>query len=74
MSDKLYKLNLLYAITDTIVCIIAVAAFSLAGWIFGRWWILLFNFVPLILFNNHALIIDSALDELREDAKLEEER
>ena len=66
MSDKVYVLNIVYAIVDTIVCTLGIVGFSLAAYWFGKWWIMVFNLVPLALFSSHTLLIDSDLKKLEE--------
>ena len=65
MNDKLFRLNRIYAIVDTIVCLAAIACFGLAAFHFGKWWIGLFNLVPLMLYSQHTAMIDADLREAR---------
>ena len=60
MDERLYRLNTTYAIVDTLVCVLAVLAFTFAAWFFERWWITLFNVLPLALFNSHLLVVETA--------------
>ena len=39
-----------------------VAMFALTSLHFSHWWITLFSFVPLVLFENHTLIIDADIE------------
>jgi fatty acid desaturase len=69
LSKEIKTINILYAITDTLVCILAVACFGAAAYLFNKWWIVLFNLVPLFLFFSHTLIIDSQIKEENEDGE-----
>ena len=62
MSKQLETLNIIYAIVDTLVCLVAIVGFAWAALYFGKWWIVLFSFVPLLLFSSHTLIVDSDLE------------
>lgn len=58
MTNKLLALNITYAIVDTIIAALAICAFGWGAWFFGRWWMLLFTIVPLVLFNSHSVILE----------------
>lgn len=60
MDERLYRLNTTYAIVDTLICVLAVAAFTFAAWFFGKWWITLFNVLSLGLFHSHLVVLDTA--------------
>ncbi len=59
MNDKMFKLNRLLAVTDTIVSVVAILAFGACAWFFEKWGIVLFAIIPLILFYSHTLILDA---------------
>jgi predicted secreted protein len=40
--------------------------FAYAAIHFGKWWITLFSFIPLLLFSSHTLIVDADLDAAKE--------
>ena len=63
MSKKLFVINIVLAVVDTIICALGIVAFALGAVHFERWWILCFALVPLLLFNTHTLVIDSELEE-----------
>lgn len=67
MEKKLLALNIIITIADTLVCLAAVTAFGFAAIHFSRWWITLFSFVPLLLFNSHSIIIGADLDAAKGD-------
>ena len=67
MSDKIFKLNSLLAIVDTIIAAIAILAFVWASMNFEKWWLMLFTLVPLALFNSHSILVDSAIKEAQEE-------
>ncbi len=62
MTSKLLALNITYAIVDTIIAALAICAFGWGAWFFGRWWIMLFTILPLMLFNTHSAIIDADIE------------
>ena len=62
MTRKLLALNITYAIVDTIIAALAICAFGWGAWFFGRWWIMLFTILPLMLFNTHSAIIDEDIE------------
>ena len=59
MNDKMFKLNRLLAVTDTIVSVVAILAFGACAWYFEKWGIVLFAIIPLILFYSHTLVLDA---------------
>lgn len=67
MEKKLLTINIIITIADTLVCLAAVTTFGFAAIHFSRWWITLFGFVPLLLFNSHSLIIKADLDTAEGD-------
>jgi hypothetical protein len=62
MTSKLLTLNITYAIVDTIIAALAICAFGWGAWFFGRWWIILFTIIPLVLFNTHSAIVDADIE------------
>ena len=62
MNEKLYKLNRIYAIADTLVSLAVIATFGACAYFFGKWWIGLLNLIPLALFQTHTIIIDADLE------------
>lgn len=66
MDKKLFVLNIVFAITDTLMCLAVVAVFGFMAWKFGKWWISLFNLVPLALFQSHTLIINADINAAEE--------
>jgi hypothetical protein len=62
MTSKLLVLNITYAIVDTIIAALAICAFGWSAWFFGRWWIILFTIIPLVLFNTHSAIVDADIE------------
>ena len=67
MSERTYKLNLAFAVVDTIVSVEAILCFGLSAKFFGHWWINLFSFLPLLLFHAHPLVIESVGEEEQGD-------
>ena len=68
MTEKLYKLNKLFIITDFLIAALGVCVFSYSALHFSKWWIALFALIPLALYMNHGLILDNQIT----DAKVEE--
>ena len=62
MSKQLEIINIVYAIIDTLVCLVAIVSFAWAALYFGKWWIVLFSFIPLLLFSSHTLIVDADIE------------
>ena len=63
MSERTYRLNMTFAIVDTLVCILAVLCFGYSAIVFQRWWVNLFSFLPLLLFHAHPLVIENGGEE-----------
>lgn len=68
MDKKLFWMNILIAVFDVVVCVAMVAMFGLAAFHFNRWWITLFALLPLLLYENHTLIVDADLQQAKIDA------
>jgi predicted secreted protein len=49
------------------MCLAAIAAFGFGAWYFGKWWMNLFNLIPLAMFNRRTIVLDTT-DEKGEDA------
>ena len=69
MSKPLVLINTLWAVLDTVVCCLAVCAFGWGAYHFDKWWLLLFMIVPLAVFNQHSLVLDSDIQRAREAEK-----
>lgn len=67
MSKTLAVINIFLVITDLILSAIAVCAFAWCAVYFHKWWIILFTLVPVILYNNHSVILDSDVRQARID-------
>lgn len=67
MSKPLAAINIIWAIGDVIVCSLAILAFAWGAWFFGKWWMLLFAIIPLVLFNQHSLIVNADLERGEKD-------
>lgn len=66
MTSKILALNIIYAIVDTIIAALAICAFGWGAWFFGRWWIMLFTIIPLMLFNTHSAIVEADIEAAKE--------
>jgi hypothetical protein len=65
MSNRLLAINITFAVVDTIIAALAICAFGWGAWHFGRWWLLLFTIVPLMLFQGHSIIVDADIEAAR---------
>ena len=61
MTKRLLIINVVYAVVDTLIFAIGICGFTLCALHFGKWWLVLFNLLPLSLFSRHSLIIDNDL-------------
>ena len=68
MDRKLFWLNIIIALFDTVVCAAVVVMFGYAAFHFGKWWITLFALLPLLLFENHTMIIDADIHQAKVDS------
>lgn len=57
MNNKIFWLNIIIAIVDTIIAALAIVAFTAMANIMGKWWIVLFSLIPLMLFNHHTIVL-----------------
>ena len=62
MSNKLLALNITYAIIDTLIAALSILGFSWGAWFFDKWWMMLFNIIPLALFNAHSAIVNADVE------------
>ena len=67
MNNKIFWLNIIIAVVDTIIAALAIVAFTAMANIMGKWWIVLFSLIPLMLFNHHTIVL------LTNDRKEEED-
>lgn len=68
MDRKLLTLNIFYAIADVIIGLAGIAVFGAGAWFFSKWWLLIFTLLPLILYNNHTLVINEDI-QLQDEAQ-----
>ena len=66
MNNRLLVLNIVYAIVDTIIAALAICAFGWGAWFFGKWWMLCFSIIPLVLFNSHSAIVEADIEAAKE--------
>ena len=57
MNNKIFWLNIIIAVVDTIIAALAIVAFTAIANIMGKWWIVLFSLIPLMLFNHHTIVL-----------------
>ena len=62
MDKKLVVINVIYAFTDTLVCLAAIAMFGFSSYHFDKWWIVLFSILPLLFYSNHSVIINADIE------------
>lgn len=65
MSKSLTAINIILVLTDLILSALVVLGFAWAAWYFSKWWLVLFTLVPMALYSQHSIIIDS---DLRQNA------
>ena len=65
MSRRLAIINITLVVTDLILSAMTVAAFAWAAWFFSKWWLVLFTIIPMAMYSQHSVIIDS---DLRQNA------
>ena len=68
MDKKIFALDVLITIADTLIAALAIVAFAWGSRYFGKWWMLLFTIIPLALFNSHTLILDVPQEEGENDS------
>lgn len=68
MSNRLLAINITFAVVDTVIAALAICAFGWGAWFFGKWWILLFMFVPLALFNGHSIVVNEDIEDAQRAA------
>ena len=68
MDRKLLTLNIFYAIADVIIGLAGIAVFGAGAWFLEKWWLLIFTLLPLILYNNHTLVINEDI-QLQDEAQ-----
>ena len=62
MSKSLTAINIIFAVTDTLISALAIVCFGWGAWFFNHWWVLAFTIIPLALFHQHSLVIDADLE------------
>jgi hypothetical protein len=62
MSNRLLAINIVFAVVDTIIAALAICAFGWGSWFFGKWWMLCFSIIPLVLFNSHSAIVEADIE------------
>lgn len=67
MTGKLLALNIVFAVTDTIIAALSILAFVWCSWRFDKWWIILFAIVPTVLFNSHTAIINADIEAAQKE-------
>lgn len=68
MNERLYKLNKLFIITDMIIAALGVCVFAYSALRFGKWWIAFFALIPLTLYMNHGIILDTQISDAQVEA------
>lgn len=61
MDKRLAVLNVVFAVTDTLVCLSSLVVFAYAAVTFSMWWVTLFSLVPVLLYYSHTMIINDEL-------------
>ena len=69
MSDKLFRLNITYAITDALICLVAILCFGYSAIFFSLWWVNLFSILPLLLFHQHSIGVDADVEKAQKGGR-----
>lgn len=59
MSRTMAVINIFLVVADLLLSALAVCAFAWAAVYFHKWWLILFTLVPVALYSNHSIIVDS---------------
>lgn len=57
MDKKIFVLNIVKVVADVIVSTAAIIAFEWGAWYFGKWWILLFTILPMLMYYSSGIIV-----------------
>ena len=68
MSKRLAIINIILAIADLALSALGIIAFAWAAMFFNKWWLIFFALIPLAMYSQHSMIIDSDI----RDAKVDE--
>ena len=66
MSKELTIINVIWAVADTIVCGLSIAACTWMSVTFDRWWIFLFSIIPLAVFSKHTYLFEKTTENMEE--------
>lgn len=58
MSNKLFALNIICTVFESLVCLSVIAVFTFTAYHFGKWWVCLFNVVPLFAYNGWRFMVE----------------
>lgn len=58
MSNKIFVLNILFSILETLICALVIGVFAYMAYHFEKWWISLFNIIPLLGYNGWKMIAE----------------
>ena len=58
MSNKLFALNIICTVSEMLVCLAAIGAFTFMAWSFRHWGISLFSIIPLLGYNGWKIIAE----------------
>ena len=60
MDKKIFWLNIVLTVMDTLVSLLSIAAFTAIAYWFGKWWITLFGLLPMLMFYDRGLLLERA--------------
>ena len=66
MSSKLLAINIIFAVADTLIAALCICGFGWGAYHFGKWWMLCFSIIPLVLFNSHSAIVEADIEAAKE--------
>ena len=67
MDKKVFWLNIVNTVVDTLVSLLAIAAFTAMAYYFGKWWITLFGVLPMLMFYDRGILLDTAVQKEEEE-------
>ena len=67
MNNKIFTINIIAIVCDAVVCALALACSGWAAYFFGKWWIILVDFIPLALYYSRAPISEKDIEDSKHE-------
>jgi hypothetical protein len=58
MSNKIFVLNILFSVLETLICAMCICVFAFMAYHFDKWWISLFSIFPVMGYNGWKMIAE----------------